>query len=143
WRRFLARYPSIGEQFGEAEATLPLIHAPRLPYRCEQVAGPGWALLPSAAAFVDPLFSTGFPLALLGIHRLAGALAVRDNLSEFECRLDHHQRMTLREADAAALLVGGCYAGFRDFPSFTALSMLYFAAASFAEMARRLGRAEL
>ena len=47
---------------------------PRLSYRAPAAAGPRWALLPSAAAFVDPLFSTGFPLTLLGIERLAGLL---------------------------------------------------------------------
>ena len=32
-------------------------------------------MLPSAAAFIDPLFSTGIPLTLLGIERLAEMLA--------------------------------------------------------------------
>ena len=37
---------------------------PRLGWRVAEAAGPGWAMLPSAAAFVDPLFSTGIPLTL-------------------------------------------------------------------------------
>ncbi|MEU1478321.1 NAD(P)/FAD-dependent oxidoreductase [Streptomyces sp. NPDC001668] len=34
-------------------------------YTCEQFTGPGWTLVGDAAAFVDPLFSTGVTLAML------------------------------------------------------------------------------
>ena len=51
-----------------------------------------------------------------------------------------YEACTLREADHVARLIGGCYASFPYFASFTAFSMFYFAAASFSEMARRLGR---
>ncbi len=53
-----------------ARATLPFVHAPRVAFRCHEVAGDKWALLPSAAGVIDPLLSTGFPLTLLG-HRTA------------------------------------------------------------------------
>ena len=39
-------------------------------FRSTIVTGPHWALLPSAAGFVDPLLSTGFPLTLLGVKRI-------------------------------------------------------------------------
>ena len=54
--------------------TLPFVHAPRLAFRSARVAGPAWALLPSAAGVIDPLLSTGFPLTLLGILRLVDLL---------------------------------------------------------------------
>jgi tetracycline 7-halogenase / FADH2 O2-dependent halogenase len=116
---------------------------PRLPYRCKFSAGPGWALLPSAAAFVDPLFSTGFPLALLGIHRLAEALREAWGTPDLDRRLREYEAVTAREAAGAARLVGACYRAFGGFASFRALSMFYFAAASYSEMARRLGRPHL
>ena len=50
-----------------ARAVLPFVHAPRLAFRSARVAGPSWAMLPSAAGVIDPLLSTGFPLTLLGI----------------------------------------------------------------------------
>jgi tetracycline 7-halogenase / FADH2 O2-dependent halogenase len=140
WRRFLARFPSIGEQFAGARPVLPFIHAPALPYRCAAVTGPGWALLPSAAAFIDPLFSTGFPLTLLGIHRLGRTLRGAWDTRGFDGRLQEYAAVTQREAATAADLVGGCYAAFADFPGLAALSMLYFVAASYSEMARRLDR---
>src|SRR5207244_9906413 len=74
WRRFLDRFPSIAEQFEGAAPTLPFVYAPRLTYRCSMAAGAGWLMLPSAAAFIDPLFSTGFPLSLLGIQRIGQIL---------------------------------------------------------------------
>ena len=57
-----------------ARAVLPFVHAPRLAFRSARVAGPSWALLPSAAGVIDPLLSTGFPLTLLGILRLVDLL---------------------------------------------------------------------
>lgn len=143
WRRFLGRYPSIGEQFRDSEAVLPFIHYRRLAYRCGTLAGPGWALLPSAAAFVDPLFSTGFPLTLLGIHRLGEGIRDAWGTDRFAARLKDYAAVTTLEAETAALLVGGCYRSFDDFPTFAALSMLYFVAASYSEMARRLDRPHL
>jgi hypothetical protein len=57
-----------------------------------------------------------------------------------EAQYDH--RVTSEVRDTAAL-VAGCYGSFNDFPSFAALSMTYFTAASYSEMARRLGRPDL
>src|SRR5436309_11373681 len=71
WNRLLERLPSVREQFTDATSQRPFVHAPRLSFRSATVAGRNWALLPSAAGIVDPLLSTGFPLALLGIGRLA------------------------------------------------------------------------
>ena len=45
---------------------------------------------------------------------------------------------TLAEADHTARFVAGCYAGFPRFDDFVHYSMFYFAAASYAEMARRV-----
>jgi flavin-dependent dehydrogenase len=40
-------------------------------YTCEKFSGPGWALVGDAAAFVDPLFSTGVALATLAASALS------------------------------------------------------------------------
>jgi FADH2 O2-dependent halogenase len=49
-----------------------------------------------------------------------------------------HGDVTIAEADHTARFIAGCYASFPRFETFTAYSMLYFAAASFSEMQRRL-----
>jgi tetracycline 7-halogenase / FADH2 O2-dependent halogenase len=73
WQRLLSRYPSIAAQFAAAKPAREFTWMPRLSWRAERASGSGWAMLPSAAGFVDPLFSTGIPLTLLGIERI-GAL---------------------------------------------------------------------
>jgi len=57
--------------------------------------------------------------------------------------LADYARHTQRELDDTERLVGALYESMRDFEVFKRLTRLYFAAASFAETARRLGRAEL
>jgi FADH2 O2-dependent halogenase len=143
WRRFLSRFPSIAGQFAEAEAIREFTWMPRLAYRVARAAGQGWALLPSAAAFVDPLFSTGMPLALLGVERIGGILEGNWNSTELNHRLREYGALTLAEADHTARFIAGCYAAFPRFDLFTAHSMFYFAAASYSEMARRFGRGHL
>jgi FADH2 O2-dependent halogenase len=130
WHRFLDRYPSVRDQFAGARPIREFTWMPRLAWRAGAAAGPRWAMLPSAAAFVDPLFSTGIPLTLLGIERLAPLLTT----GEF----GDYAGSTLREADHTARFIAGCYAGFPNFPRFAAYAMFYFAAASFTEMFRRL-----
>ncbi len=143
WRRFLGRFPSIAGQFAEARAIREFTWMPRLSYRSEMAAGEGWAMLPSAAAFVDPLFGGGMPMTVLGVERLARLLEGNLGDRELNQRLSEYSRMTLLEADRTADFIAGCYAAFPQFDLFTSLSMVYFAAASYCEMARRLGRNHL
>ncbi len=143
WCRFLARFPSVGAQFAEAVPMRPFTHTPRIAYRAPTAAGSGWALLPSAAAFVDPLFSTGIPLTLLGVERLGRIFEETWDTETLGTRLAEYGALTLQEADATADFIGACYAAMPRFPIFAALSQFYFAAASYSEMARRLERPHL
>jgi FADH2 O2-dependent halogenase len=134
WERFLARYPSIAAQFADAQAVREFTWMPRVAYRASAGAGAGWVMLPSAAGFIDPLFSTGIPLTLLGIERIAAAIDTRG----LKPALYDVADVTFAEADHTARFVAGCYAAFPRFEEFTTFSMFYFAAASFSEMQRRL-----
>ncbi len=141
WNRFMDRFPSIKVQFAEAIPVQPFVYAPRVASRAQTVTGPGWALLPSAAAFVDPLFSTGMPLTLLGIERLGRILEESWGKADFADRIAGYGAITRQEADWTAHFIATSYAGMAKFPLFSAFSMFYFAAASYAEMARRLPKA--
>jgi tetracycline 7-halogenase / FADH2 O2-dependent halogenase len=130
---------------------------PRLAYRAANAAGARWAMLPSAAAFVDPLFSTGIPLTLLGVERIAAALQGRPEGRPLhglalhgpthdprgrpsDRPFDEYADVTLAEADHTARFVARCYEAFPRFHEFVDRSMFYFVAASFSEMSRRLGQ---
>lgn len=140
WQRLLCRLPSVQAQFAEARATRPFIHAPRVAFRSETVVGPCWAMLPSAAGVIDPLLSTGFPLTLLGVGRLVDVLHRTSNGPGRAEALADYARQTQGELDATERLVAALYASMADFALFKRLSLLYFAAASFSETVRRLGR---
>jgi FADH2 O2-dependent halogenase len=172
WHRWRAMYPSISSQFATARAIREFTWMPRVPYRTSMAAGDGWAMLPSAAAFVDPLFSTGIPMTLLGIERLAALLQASgpgpqalglgkpqgfgsgvSGLTRGRVlgpgawalgafASGSYNDVTLTEADHTARFIAGCYAAFRRFDIFAAYSMCYFVAASYSEMARRLAPAQ-
>ena len=142
WRRLLATVPSVADQFLSARPVLPFVHAPRVAFRSARVAGPGWALLPSAAGVIDPLLSTGFPLTLLGVLRLVDLLEHNAAGRARDAALLAYEQTTLAELDTTERLVGALYATMDDPPLFKRLSLMYFAAASFSETVRRLGRAD-
>jgi tetracycline 7-halogenase / FADH2 O2-dependent halogenase len=137
WNRILERLPSVRDQFDGATTAFPFVHAPKLTFRAGVVAGERWALLPSAAGFIDPLLSTGFPLTLLGIERLARLFERDWGRPRFDDHLRDYADRTARELDRAEELVAALYATMGDFPMFVRLGLLYFAAAAFTENARR------
>jgi len=139
WDSLLETLPSVREQFADARAVAPWVHSPQLAFRTARVAGPNWALLPSAAGVIDPLLSTGLPLTLLGVQRLLTILESGPS----ETGLREYERVTLAELDATEMLVAALYSTMGDVLLFKRLTLLYFAAASFSEAARRLNRPEL
>jgi FADH2 O2-dependent halogenase len=140
WQRLLDLLPSPREQFRRSRAVLPFVHAPRVTFRTRTVVGPAWALLPSAAGVVDPLLSTGFPLTLLGIGRLVKILLETPAGPARDERLTGYAAVTQAELDATEHIVAALYASMADPALFRRLTLLYFAAASFSETVRRLGR---
>ncbi len=143
WDRLLRHLPSIHEQFESVQAVLPFQVQPRLSFLSGYVTGPQWALLPSAAGFVDPLLSTGFPLTLLGVMRMAELIEQHWGAADWRDQLFEYSVQTTTELVLVSRLVAALYATMDDFELFSALTLLYFAAATFTETARRLGKPEL
>lgn len=148
WRRLLAQFPSIAELFQNASPVEPWRFERRIPFLARRCLWGRTIMLPSAVAAIDPLFSTGIPLTLLGIQRLAPLLrrlveADGDADPEARSQLREYERATLDEACFTARLVAACYRRFDDMQAFADLSMIYFAAASYSEAARRMGRPHL
>jgi tetracycline 7-halogenase / FADH2 O2-dependent halogenase len=138
WHRLLSRYPSLQRAFEGARPILPFRHHASLPFRFDQLSSKNWLLLPSAAAFVDPLLSTGFPLTLLGVLRVAELLKNRE--SHYVPALEKYFVSTSKDLDAVELLIGALFRSFHDPQRFRWLSFLYFAPMLHSEAATRLGR---
>ena len=143
WKRVLGMVPVLHEQFRDAEAVQLFRSLPGLSFRSESICGHRWTMLPSAAGFVDPLLSTGFPLTLLGVSRLAEILERDWGKDAFATSLAEYAAKTEAELLATARLIGALYVNLGNFPVFSAITLLYFTAASYAETVRRLGRPHL
>ena len=143
WERLLARIPALRMQFAQSKPIQPFRYLAQVGFRSAVIANDHWAMLPSAASFVDPLLSTGFPLTLLGIGRLADALEEKWGSKAFRARLNSYAASTNADLLATCSLIGALYATMDRFPVFQAISLLYFAAASYSETARRLGKPHL
>jgi FADH2 O2-dependent halogenase len=143
WQRLLEQFPSVLAQFADAKATLPFVHAKQLSFLSGDVAGKNWVLLPSAAGFIDPLLSTGFPLTLLGVERLFRILETKWGRDDLADELFNYSMQTTLELVTTERLIAALYATMGDFELFSALTLLYFAAASYTESARRLGKPDL
>ncbi|MEP7381496.1 MAG: FAD-dependent monooxygenase [Gemmatimonadota bacterium] len=143
WHQLMRRYPTIGTLFGSAAPRMPITLQPRMQHRLTHAAGDGWALLPSAYAFVDPLFSTGIAWSLRAVERLARCFEISATTTggaraPSAQQLAHYDSLLSREADQIDLLVAGAYEAMPRFDDFVAQSMLYFATVSFAEAHERL-----
>lgn len=143
WERLLDQIPALRKQFSGAMHQQPFTYMPRLGFRSGVIVGTRWALLPSAAGFVDPLLSSGFPLTLLGVSRMAEMLDRHWKQPTFATELLTYAVSTDGELLATACLIGALYANMNNFDVFRAVSLVYFAAASFSETVRRLGKPHL
>ena len=139
WQRLLAELPSLAEQFAAAEPVGEFVFAPELSFCSGQITGARWAMLPSAAGFVDPLLSNGFTLTLLGIQRLAKLLGGEPSAAA----LADYELQTIAELEQVSRLIGALYASMDDFELFTAITQINFAAVSYSETVYRLAKPEL
>ena len=139
WQKLLNRLPSVRAQFSDAQILRPFSIQDPLAFRTGEASGQGWIQLPTAAGFIDPLFSTGFVLSLLGLERLGRWIEGGMN----PAGLADCGRETLADLDTTADLIAATYRVMNDPEAFQSVTHLYFAAASYSETARRLDRSPL
>jgi FADH2 O2-dependent halogenase len=137
WASMLRRFPSIAEQFHDAEPVMPFKRTGRLQRLASLAAGPNWAMLPTAAGFIDALHSTGNAHTLSGIERLMAILAETSCGAERSERLQAYSDAIRAEVRLIDWIVDGCYRAFDCFEAMTAYAMHYFAAATCSEQMRR------
>lgn len=141
WSAIMRRLPAVAEQFSEAEPTVPWRQTGRIQRRISLSAGPNWVMLPTAAAFLDPFYSTGNAFTLVGIDRLMGMLERSWKRAGWNDQMRAYDRILQQEAEILDLIVGGCFLGFRDFARTAAMTMFYFVAATWSESEHRAGSA--
>jgi FADH2 O2-dependent halogenase len=117
FHRLVANMPSVARQFAEARAVRNWISSDRLQYNSTRSAGERYALLPHAAAFVDPLFSSGLSITMNIINaliwRIQKALADDDFSAD---RFDYVDTWTRRCFEQYYdRLVSCSYTAFRSF----------------------------
>lgn len=126
FRTRIATMPSVARQFADARAVRSWTGTGRLQYSSVRTAGARYALLPHAAAFVDPLFSSGLSvtmnLANVLIARILGALA-DDGFSDE--RFAYLDTWTRRCYDYYDRLVAGSYISFRSFELWNAWNRIW------------------
>ncbi len=84
-------------------------------YRCDPFAGPGHFLIGDAAAFLDPVWSTGLTLGLLGAEQAAGSVIRMSKGSRPAVERARHDAWMKRITNRAFELVEGFYdPAFRD-----------------------------
>ena len=66
WQHLLDQTPSVANRLNRAERVRDLSVVADFSYRARRVAGDGWVLVGDAAAFLDPVFSSGIHLAVTG-----------------------------------------------------------------------------
>jgi FADH2 O2-dependent halogenase len=115
------------EQTELAESPGRWIHVPRLQHWHRQVVDDGVALLPTTAATLDPLHSTGLAHALTGVERLSEILLGPRDLQA--ARLEHYQFQVQQEILLLDELLNTAYAAMESMASFSAAAMLYFGVA--------------
>jgi FADH2 O2-dependent halogenase len=114
FRRIIAGFPTIARHFADAKAARPWIGSGRLQYSSPHLLAPRMLQLPHAAAFVDPLYSSGMSVLTVAVDLIAEALlgAVADNdyaVERFQFiedvvnrGFDHYDRIVSGSFDAFA-----------------------------------------
>jgi FADH2 O2-dependent halogenase len=132
WDAMLEKYPGVKDILKESTlASDPgkIIQSERLQRKVDRCFGPGWAVLPHTAGFVDPLFSPGIAHSISGIQKITGILKERfKNPGSLYEGLKEYEHSIFAELKLIDHLIAGCYKTMAHFELFNAWSMLYFAA---------------
>ena len=121
----LAAAPALAGRHAAASSGTPG-HAPdgppartgRLQRRTGRIAGDGYALLPAAAGYVDPLHAGTGARTAAGLLRLATVLTDHWGLPSLPAALDRYAEGVGRELDREDALVAPCYDALPDWPRF-------------------------
>jgi flavine halogenase len=110
YRDGLARAGQLTAMLANAQQLQPVRSWRDFSYVADAFSGPGYRLVGDAAAFIDPLFSTGVHLALLGALSAAATIAgqVRGEIDETTA-ITFHDRCIRKAYVRFSVIVSGMY----------------------------------
>lgn len=113
----LERFPGVAKQFKNARLVRDWVKVPaRLQWSSRQVVGHRYALIPHAAGFIDPLFSTGLAMTITFVGSIAGRLIEAARADDFSTKRFYYLEGWLqRTLDHFDRLVHCSYASWADF----------------------------
>jgi len=116
FRRIIHTLPNVARQFERARAVREWTHLPRLQFSSKQTVGDRWCMLPHAASFVDPLYSSGLAITMVTINALASRLIRASADDDFSAaRFQPVELWMRRNFDYFDRLVSGSYVAYQDF----------------------------
>jgi flavin-dependent dehydrogenase len=108
----IATYPVMRDIMQEARQVFPARAAADFSYRVSETSGDGWLSVGDAAGFIDPLFSTGFHLAVRGGALAAAAIQDAFARGDFSrSRWSHYEQMVKKACDTYVGVVQAFYEG--------------------------------
>jgi flavin-dependent dehydrogenase len=109
------RTPIMAERMANAKGPSENRVIADFTYRCDPFAGPGYFLIGDAAAFLDPVWSTGLTMGLLAAEQVAAGVARMSKGSPPRVERARYQAWGDRVINRAFRLVEGFYdPSFRD-----------------------------
>jgi len=107
---FIKHYPTVARQFAKARPVRPWVGADRLQFFSTRMMGKRFFLMPHAACFVDPLFSSGLAITMQCVNNLAHRLITAVKTDDFaEEHFAYAEEWTLRAFRYYDRLVGSAY----------------------------------
>jgi FADH2 O2-dependent halogenase len=123
---FVGQFPDVARQFEHAQAVRPWVRTGRIQYGSKRVVGDRFALLGHAVGFIDPLFSKGLYISMMGVCQLAHLL-----LAAHES--DDHSAAAFAPLEASTLaylrsndrLAANAYKSFGDYRLWSVYAVLW------------------
>lgn len=121
FHRIVSAYPTIARHFAGANAARPWVRSGRIQYSSPHLIAPRLIQLPHAAAFIDPLYSSGMSVLLIAVDLIADELlkAVAENDYEIE-RFKFMEDVVNRGFDHYDTVVSGSFDSFASYDTWNA-----------------------
>jgi FADH2 O2-dependent halogenase len=116
---FINSFPTVAAQMKSAKPIRPFTKTGRIQYSSHSIAGDRYLIAPSAAAFVDPLFSTGIDLGVAFVGRAVPVIETMIKTNNFHpSPLEPLQKHFQKEINLVDKIVHGMFCSFRSFDIF-------------------------